>query len=535
MAHGIMRGQFMFNNGRKKLLVLAVLALVVEANVCFAADTGMAVVNTADLPINVANNAAEKKTETTKEPQAVLVSPTKAQTGNAAITEPSTAKDETKPALAQPQAQATAKNETKPALAQPQAVEQPAPEAADVLKEPLAGASSAELPSTDGDFSFDLKMKSINAPKPLDSAKDEAKDGVEVKEEQQKAAITDADLPKEIQYKVDTMDNLGNSILSQMDGDLFSQMSEIEKSTTLLTLELRREKIRNEIEAQKAIRQKNIDDQKRKEAEEKLKELEKEKQIEARVLQEKQILRDKEKVLEILKQRKLLNAYMNQMLVTEQTWLKEKEALYAQLAQAEEEKKELVKMFKARIDKVLEASQKNIQVAESARANFERIVKGLKARNEQLRKRVEADAKIIKNAKNSLYLKSLSIEELKTKNAAMNISAIADANANATAAIEEAEQTDEIKEQEPEPKLSAQYAILGITGRSGIMSVEVIDTKGQSLSLKVGSPLPTGHVVSEIGSDYAKFSRDGSDDYLYVGKTIDGVEPTLGLIDNSKK
>ena len=79
-------------------------------------------------------------------------------------------------------------------------------------------------------------------------------------------------------------------------------------------------------------------------------------------------------------------------------------------------------------------------------------------------------------------------------------------------------------------RLSAEYAILGISGRSGVMSVDVINAKGQPMSLKIGSPLPTGHVVSEIGADYVKFSRDGHDDYLYVGRTIDGIVPTLGLV-----
>lgn len=88
-----------------------------------------------------------------------------------------------------------------------------------------------------------------------------------------------------------------------------------------------------------------------------------------------------------MKQRKLLNAYMNQMLVNQQEWLKEKENLYAQISAMEEEKKELIELFKQRINKVLEASAKNIQVAEAARANFERIVKNLKARNEQLQQK----------------------------------------------------------------------------------------------------------------------------------------------------
>ena len=378
------------------------------------------------------------------------------------------------------------------------------------------------------DFNFDLKMKSLNVPAQQPAASVAA---AASSASGPSPTVNDVDLPKDIQYKANPVESLGNSILSQMDSDLFSQMSEIEKSTTLLTLELRREKIRNEIEAQKAIRQKNLDEQERLKEEQKLKDLERKKKIEAQVLQEKQALLDKEQVFEVLKQRKLLNAYMNQMLVNQQEWLKEKESLYAQIAALEGEKKELIELFKERINKVLEASAKNIQVAEAARANFERIVKNLKARNEQLRKRVEADAQIIKNAKNNLYLKSQSIEELKDKNA--SAAAISAANATAASQIDNVE--DVVEEEKAPEKLSSQYAILGISGRANDMSVDVIDINGQPMSLKIGSPLPTGHILSEIGADYAKFSRDGADDYLYVGKSIDGYVPTLGLTDEKKK
>lgn len=385
---------------------------------------------------------------------------------------------------------------------------------------PAAGAYPAanNNAATAADFNFDLKMKSINAPA-QPAAPRQADSPASA------SALNDADLPKDIQYKANPVEALGNSVLSQMDSDLFSQMSEIEKSTTLLTLELRREKIRNEIEAQRAIRKKNAEDLERQKEERRLQSLEKEKQIEAQVLKEKQALLDKEQLFEILKQRKLLNAYMNQMLVNQQKWLKEKESLYAQIAAVESEKKELIELFKQRIGKVLDASAKNIQVAEAAKANFERIVKNLKARNEQLRKRVAADAQIIKNAKNSLYLKSQSIDELKSKNAAV---AAMMASATASDASDDvlAEEDMAVEEEAP-AKLSSQYAILGISGRANDMVVEVIDINGQPLSLKIGSPLPTGHIVSEIGADYAKFSRDGEDDYLYVGRTIDGYIPTL--------
>lgn len=492
----------MFSKNVKIFLMLIIAGLGLNASSSFAEEPSVAPVNLADLPINVA--AQEQKAAAVESSQATdaLVSPSQAQ----AIA-PSTSQSNTAPA------ESSAQNDA-PAVvpAQPQ--------------------TKADAQEKSDDFNLDLKMKAMNPPAtttPPVSVAPVAKGDVSANDN----SAVDEDIPQSVQYQANPVENLGNSVLSQMDSDLFTQMSEIEKSTTLLTLELRREKIRNEIEAQKAIRRKNATDFEKQQAEEQLKNLERKKQIEAQVLKEQQLLVDKEKVFEVLKQRKLLNAYMNQMLLTQQEWLKEKESLYAQLAAAEQEKKELVELFKQKIEKVLDASAKNIQTAEVAKANFERIVKGLKARNEQLRKRIEADAQIIKNAKSNMYLKAQSLEELKDRNAAA-LSAVQAAAANVAVAQPVADIDDE-EEETSQKKLSAEYAILGITGRSGVMAIDLIDSKGQTLSLKVGSPLPTGHIVSEIGSDYAKFNKDGHDDYLYVGKTIDGMVPTLGLLDTKSK
>jgi hypothetical protein len=357
----------------------------------------------------------------------------------------------------------------------------------------------------------------------------EVKVSIEKSEENatgEQGEIAEEDLPQDIQYKTDPIENLGNSILSQLDNDLFKQMSDIEKSTTLLTLELRREKLRNEIEAQKAIRQKAADDIEKQKAEEKLKEFEKKKQMEANVFKEKQALLSQEKIFEVLKQRKLLNAYMNQMLLEKQSWLKEKEVLYDQLEKKEKEKQELIRAFKKKVDSLLEVSSKNMQLAEAAKKNFERIIKGLKARNEQLKKRIEADAKIIKSAQASLYLKSQTVEELKSKTQTTKQSGENTQNSPvATTTAQNGNTTNE--EVEEQVKLNNQYAILGIIGRGDNMSVEVIDIKGQPISLKVGSSLPSGHVVSEIGSDYAKFSRNGEEEYLYIGRSIEGITPNI--------
>lgn len=516
MALGIMRGQFMFNREKNKLFVLIVLGLISNINVAMAEDVALAPVNADSLPINVAAEQAQKPTD------AVTAAPAKANT----LVSPSQAQQ----VVTQSQAkEVVAKEISEPkenvAVAQQAPVVAPNVDANATPKaDTVEAKTDAPMPKADNDFDFDLKMKSINEGTDKVANNTDKKETVTNKEQE-----LDADLPKNIQYKynMDPAENLGNSVLSQMDSDLFTQMSEIEKSTTLLTLELRREKILNEIEAQKAVRRKSADDFEQQKAEAKLKQQERKNKIEAEILKEKQNLVDKEKVFEVLKQRKLLNAYMNQMLMEQQAWLKEKESLYAQLAAADQEKKELIAAFKQKLDTVLEASAKNIQTAEAAKTNFERIVKGLKARNEQLRKRIEADAKIIKNAKSNLYVKTQSLEELKDKAATLNVpqtqqSTVA-VDADAPLSITEDEET-------TYNKLSADYAILGITGRSGVMSVDLIDAQGQPLSLKVGSPLPTGHIVNEIGSDYVRFTRDGQDDYLYVGRTIDGVVPTLGLV-----
>lgn len=493
----------MFSREKKIFFVLAVLAMLFSPNSIYAAEAEIATINPADLPINNANQTAPQNEAENK--ASALVSPSQAKT----VETSSTSKSE--------------KN-----LSESASKEVPANTKNETVNKPLVNEAAPSEPAkvVKDDFDFDLKMKSINTPNPM--VQQPAQQPVANKKvSNQELIIKDEDLPTAIEYKTNPIENLSNNILSQIDSDLFTQMSEIEKSTTLLTLELRREKIRNEIEAQKAIRQKSYDDRERQKAEEKLRALEKEKQIEAQVLREKQVLLNKEQLLEVLKQRKLLNAYMNHMLVTHQQWLKEKEDLYAQMSALEQEKKELIALFKQKIDKLLDISAKNIQTAEAAKANFERIVKGLKARNEQLRKRIEADAKIIKNAQNSLYMKAQSIEELKEKNSTL---ALSQAASSVNAQVEASLETTEISEEdEVAEKLSSQFAILGISGRGDTLSIDVIDINGQPIALKIGSTLPTGHVVTEIGSDFAKFSRNGFDEYLYVGRTIDGYIPTLGL------
>ena len=280
-----MRGQFMFSKNRKKIILLAVLSVFANAGNVYAEDTGVAPVSASSLPINVAEQGQKKADVAADSTAGALVSPSKAQAVAKDESNPAQVTEEAKPSLETP---AVAKEE-KSADDKNAAVSAPQnkTETTDKAKEKAPEASTTakdDKPAPDAaknDFDFDLKMKSIDSVGNGQATADKAQ------KNNNNVPLTDADLPKDIQYKVNPMENLGNSVLSQMDSDLFTQMSEIEKSTTLLTLELRREKIRNEIEAQKAIRQKNADDLERQKAEAELKNLERKKQIEAQVLREK--------------------------------------------------------------------------------------------------------------------------------------------------------------------------------------------------------------------------------------------------------
>ena len=61
--------------------------------------------------------------------------------------------------------------------------------------------------------------------------------------------------------KINT-DDLADKFIAKSNDSLFSQMSDIERQTTLLTLELRREKIKSEIEAIKAQRRRAEEEEK---------------------------------------------------------------------------------------------------------------------------------------------------------------------------------------------------------------------------------------------------------------------------------
>ena len=106
----------------------------------------------------------------------------------------------------------------------------------------------------------------------------------------------------------------GDNILNQLSDDLFSQMSDIEKQSALLSLELRREKIRAEIEAIRNQRKKAAEEEEALKAEKERKRLEWEAEQEKKKFEMEQEKMKLEMEAEKLRQENIVKAYKEKML-----------------------------------------------------------------------------------------------------------------------------------------------------------------------------------------------------------------------------
>ena len=294
----------------------------------------------------------------------------------------------------------------------------------------------------------------------------------------------------------------GDSILAQTNNDLFNQMSDIEKQTTLLTLELKRERVRNEVEAARAVREKAEREKIAQEEEKARQALEWKKDQEVKVLKAQEELRQKEIELEKIRQHKALTAYMNSMLEQKQAWIAENGKLYEEIRNLKDTNSSLRASYKGDLEKVQEKSSKLVKDAEIARNNYERAVASLSAQNAQLRKRMES-------------------MEQNMKNAATNTNPFADkpitpvGNQIATSADTLIKPTNVAKE----------YAIMEITGQGDELFVKLINKAGDSFVAKVGTVLQTGHMVEDITPHYVQFDRNGLKDFLYTANSALSMEP----------
>lgn len=280
-------------------------------------------------------------------------------------------------------------------------------------------------------------------------------------------------------------DLFGTNELPEIDDAVFEKMSDLEKQTALLNLELRREKVKNEIEAIKNQRkQALLQEQEKAEEKERLK-IEWEKEQERKVLQEQQKLRELDIQFEKERQERLLNAYKNDMLAANQEWISHEASLYKKIEGLKDENSKLLDDMRNKLKNI----QDNVTVASAkstaALEEYQKEIDNLQTKISVLNARIEAQEQEIE--------KKNPFAEGEESEAAQNIEEVAI----------------------PELKLANMYAVMEIRGQGGELIAKLINQDGMPFYVKKGTSLQSGHVIDEITSTYVRAEKEGLKDYLY--------------------
>ena len=318
-----------------------------------------------------------------------------------------------------------------------------------------------------------------------DTSTDEGKKSLE-------AATSDSDEQVAIEAPKSPFENFGNAILSKVDNSLFNQMSNIEKQTTILNLEYKREEVRNRIEALRIQRLKAQQEEasRLKEEENRAKDEENKRKIKEIEAQEK--LKRAEMELEKIRQAKVLNEYMNEMLIVNQQWVEKNAALQSKVKELRDERKALIKDFEDKISTVKKESDATILKAQNAKEAHNKVVSSLQTQ--------------ISSLKKAIIQSEDTINQLKS--------------GNGNSANPFAEGIDENA-----IDMSDEYAIMDITGKGNDIIAKIINKDGTTFIVHQGSMLKGGEVVMAITDNYIAFDNKGVKSYLYTGGTVREYEP----------
>ena len=283
--------------------------------------------------------------------------------------------------------------------------------------------------------------------------------------------------------------------LSQIDTNLFSKMSTLEKQSALLSLELRREKIRNEIEAIKAQRQQAQLEQQAAEEEKQRKKQEWENEQKKKLMEEEQKLKEIEAQIEQLRQEKIIKVYKEEMLAEKQEWIKNNERIYQMMAEIENDREFLINDFKMKLSNLRNLASKTVTDARNARDRHNRDIEALKTKISVLQSRLDA--------------------ELAEKN-----------KTNPFAQLPAEKQV----------MLSDVYAIMEIVGKGENLAAKLINKNGDYFMVRKGTALQTGHVIDEISETYIRGDLNGAKDYLYfaAGGILDSEPVNNSVITKAK-
>lgn len=308
---------------------------------------------------------------------------------------------------------------------------------------------------------------------------------------------TSATIDSVVRPEDDPLADIGgeSAALTQIDTNLFSKMSTLEKQSALLSLELRREKIKNEIEAIKAQRQQAQLEQQAAEEEKQRKKQEWENEQKKKLLEEEQKVKDLEAKMEGLRQEKIVKAYKEEMLQEKQQWIKNNEKIYQQMAEVEKEREFLLNDFQLKLSNLINLAKKTVIDAQNAKNRHNQDVDALKTKISVLQSRLDA--------------------ELAEKN-----------KSNPFAQLPAEKQV----------MLSDVYAIMEVVGKGENLAAKLINKNGDYFLVRKGTTLQTGHVIDEITETYIRGDIDGVKDYLYftAGGILDSEPVSNAVITKAK-
>ena len=276
-------------------------------------------------------------------------------------------------------------------------------------------------------------------------------------------------------------------ISENIDNELFSRMSDLERQTTLLNLELKKERLANEVEAVRAQRRKALEEERARIEEEERKKQEWQNEQERLMVEEQRKLKEAEMALEKLRQEKIVKAYKETMLASTQKWIKKNAEIYAEIAKKDGIIKDLLKESADRLGNLLQRAEDAKTKAEAAKVNYEKKIANLEGQIAILKTRLEAE-----------------IEKAARLAAGGSLRKNPFAGDDVSGAVT------------PEKvRLSREYAIMEITGKGNDLSAKLITIDGDVFMVKVGTTLRNGYTVDEITKTFLSAVKDDDKDYLY--------------------
>lgn len=302
--------------------------------------------------------------------------------------------------------------------------------------------------------------------------------------------------------------------------DVFEHMSDIEKRTAILNLELRREKLQDDIEAIKHRRREAIAKEKQKEEDRRLMNLEKEKEIERKLVEEQSKLRELDLKFEKLRQEKVLSAYKNKMLEETQKWIEHDGSFYKQISDLRSENKLMAENIKEKMNTIKTKAEEKRKEFVNKVADYEKRLEDNNVQIDILRTRIANLERELEKAKEDSFA-GLNKEQIA---AAMGIDA---STLNYFDKSDGSLAMNEMSSSESEPiatDLTKLYSVTEIRGKGNELIARLINQNGTAFYVKKGTALQSGHIISKITTTFVMAEKNGDKQYLYF--SAGGVLPT---------